>query len=396
MLFKTPEKLVLTEQNVGYLAQVCETHKQVLNLKPIFLKRISNLQSEIDSILHVETERTGNTDIDGRSEIKLDSNRPPSDDIWKEPKIESVSNSRGECAVSEMDEMSKKKTTDSENLGTESSEIKVDQGTAEERSSIEFDDSQDKESTRDVFSILEDAEKMVNEELESYSGTNKLTHHKPEENPFSTRQNEPLRSESPASQMDILESPASQMDNPESLASQMDNSESLASQMDNSESLASQMDNSESPTSHVKISTPIDDNEPVLSITDQDIKNGPFLTSKTISLRSRKETSAFQDITTQNGDSQRTKLSAKDDTTVSVCTDSASNTTTIRETRQKEVVVTRTTYARERDPKLFVRIVSPKQRIVTRYKSYSPEVSSSPDFANIDRVGEAAKNLMSS
>ena len=361
MLFQTPEKLVLTEQNVGYLAQVCETHKQVLNLKPIFLKRISNLQSEIDSILHVETKEK--TEIGGRSGIEQNSisNRPSSDVIDKVPEIGVVTNSKDECAVSEMDEMSSKKTTGSENLGTESSEIKVDPGTTEERSPIKCEDSQDKESTRDVFSILEDAEKMVNQELESYSGpsnvqfgANKLAHNKPQEKPSSTRQNESLSSESPASQMEISESPASQMGISESPASQM--------------------------------------KTPAVTITDKDITNGPFLTSKTISLK--KDTSAIQDITTQNGDSQRTKLSAKEDRTVSVSTDAANNTTTIRETRQKEVVVTRTTY--ERDPKLFVRIVSPKQRIVTRYKSYSPEVSSSPDFVNVDRVGEAAKNLMSS
>ncbi|KAL5247764.1 hypothetical protein ACHWQZ_G019598 [Mnemiopsis leidyi] len=353
MLFKSPDKLVLTEQNVGYLAQVCETHKQVLNVKPIFLKRISNLQSEIDSIL--DTEKTGKTDIGNGSEIEQ--NRPSSDGVGKKPEQVGF---KSEDTVS--DKTSGNKSTDGEGFGAENSVIKVDQSLTEGifLNSGDSKEAHVKESTRDVFSILEDAEKMVNEELESCSGPNKSaannrthhepnkpaannrTHHEPQDVEISTHQDGCLRLESPAPPIDG--------------------------------------------------SAPMVNIEPAPTTTCRDVENRPFLTSKTISLK--KETCAIQEVTAKNGDSQMTKLSTTEDTTVSVSRDTASNTTTIRAARQREVVVTSTTY--ERDDKLFVRIVSPKHRIVTKYRSYNPEVSSSPDFLGIDRVGEAAKNLMSS
>ena len=100
-LFKTPEKLVLNEHNVGYLAGVCETHKLVLDVKPVFLKRISNLQSEIDSILHFEkTEMEGSSVEEAGKESQqatqvLQASQAPTEKVT-EKKLENSSKNKTE------------------------------------------------------------------------------------------------------------------------------------------------------------------------------------------------------------------------------------------------------------------------------------------------------------
>ena len=57
-LFKSPETLTLTEGNVAYLSELCETYKHVLDLKPMFLKRVSDVQEEIDRIILAQENET--------------------------------------------------------------------------------------------------------------------------------------------------------------------------------------------------------------------------------------------------------------------------------------------------------------------------------------------------
>ena len=264
-LFKTPEKLVLTEHNVGYLAGVCETHKLVLDVKPVFLKRISNLQSEIDSILHFEK-----TEMEGSSV---------------------------------------------EEAGKES------------------------QQASQVLQASQ-APNMVNQELKFYSDQtlNQTISEKCVTNGESNNHNESLK---------------------------------LSSDDNNKKSII---------VEDMKMS-------PICS---KNISTGVHTSSKTISLRN--QTTAAKDLVTEDGQRKIMALSATEDTTISVSKDNDNKTTTIRETRHREVAVKTTRY--EQDPRMFVRIVSPKHRIITRYHSYSPEVNTSPVFENC--FGEAAKNLMSS
>eukprot|EP00116_Pleurobrachia_bachei_P006831 sb/3467093/ len=55
--FKAPESLILTEDNVAFLTGLCEKYNAVLNVKPVFMKRVAELQREVERLERKEQER---------------------------------------------------------------------------------------------------------------------------------------------------------------------------------------------------------------------------------------------------------------------------------------------------------------------------------------------------
>jgi hypothetical protein len=318
-LFKDPEKLVLTEQNVAFLAGLCETHKRILNLKPIFLKRISDLQSEIDSILKAEN---------GSGSDKIAVDEVPESSV-QTPEVAAQSSS-----LKEESGKTNNFTSSETNINLKPDEqvpVKTSNFTTGETEMVlkhdevvSLNESDNKVTSNEIFSILENADKLVTQELESF--------------------NEKIPD------MDISEKSISKITHGDH---------------NGSEEVTTNITDESSPKAD-----------------DRKLKR--LHSSKTIILGG---TSATKELTAEDGDCRST-LITRENTKISI-SESEDNTTIIKAMREREVTVTKTTY--ERDPNLFVRIVSPKQKVITRYSSYSPEIKLSPVFG--DFVGDD-KNLV--
>lgn len=359
-LFKSPETLVLTESNVGFLSGLCETYKHALDLKPVFLKRFSDVQDEIDRII--------------KEQVKKEELASSAQQYW-DPSCQP------ELPSSNVDEpVSDNKNTVDDNKNTPLPDIVFDNSTIH---TSENSDKLKRSTLTNPEMLFSVGQKPSESDLDSKEFLDSLMN----------ELDEVSHIQEPIQTTDLTESSHNQMglSTFDKSGKELQNRGSIGDKchvdsfqdnfgMHNRKDFEINLEKSES---QVKVSVTKKEYcaGPIIGMCSEKVAGrGKMPSISTKNHHTADENNFFAEdsysasTTVKAGDYETVSFDDKRHHTVAMTTDD--NNIHIKETRERIVGVSKTTT--KHAPELFVKVISPKHRVVTKYSSYSPPINLTP------------------